>query len=109
MNDEVTPGKLYDHLQDLIRDADALLKATATYAGDKVDKARAQAEHSVRAAKERLGDLKDDAVGRTSEFVSQGHRYVRGNPWQSIGIAALIGFVVGAAVLGLSSSSDEDD
>ena len=100
MDDPVTAQMLYDHLQAVIRDTEALLQATAAYAGDKAEQARAKAGNSLRAAKERLSDVQDDVVDRTRDYVSQGHKYVRDNPWQSVGLAAGIGLLVGVLLIG---------
>ena len=50
-------AQLMDDLRVVVEDAEALLKATAGQAGEKVDKARHRAEESVRAARERLSGL----------------------------------------------------
>jgi ElaB/YqjD/DUF883 family membrane-anchored ribosome-binding protein len=98
MNDQVTADKLLGLLQTVIRDSDALLKATATYAGDKVDHARSKAEESLRAAKARLADVQENVVEQARDFISTGDQYVRDKPWQSIGFAAAIGFLLGALI-----------
>lgn len=99
MNDPVDAEQLYEHLQALIRDSDALLKASASYAGDKIDQAKAQAAQSLAAAKERLEDVQQGILGQTREYAQRGDEYVHENPWQSVGFAALAGFVVGALLL----------
>ncbi|MGH8231654.1 MAG: DUF883 family protein [Steroidobacteraceae bacterium] len=91
--------QLYDHLQAVIRDSDALLKASASYAGDKIDEAKAQATESLAAAKERLADMQNGLMDQTREYAERGDQYVRENPWQSVGFAALAGFVLGAVLL----------
>jgi ElaB/YqjD/DUF883 family membrane-anchored ribosome-binding protein len=97
--DPVDAEQLYEHLQAVIRDSEALLKASASYAGDKIDVAKAQAADTLAAAKERLSDVQDGIVGQTREYVQRGDEYVRENPWQSVGFAALAGFIFGALLL----------
>ncbi len=99
MNESVDAEQLYEHLQALIRDSDALLKASASFAGDKIDQAKVQAAQSLAAAKERLADVHEGIMGQTREYAQRGDEYVRENPWQSVGFAALAGFVVGALLL----------
>jgi ElaB/YqjD/DUF883 family membrane-anchored ribosome-binding protein len=99
MTDPVTSEQLYEHLQAVIRDTEALLQATASYAGDKAEQARAKAGETLRAAKARMSDVQDEMVDRTRDYVKQGQQYVRDNPWQSIGLAAGIGLLVGALLL----------
>jgi ElaB/YqjD/DUF883 family membrane-anchored ribosome-binding protein len=108
MAKRVTPEDLYEHLQDVIRDTEALLQATASYAGDKADQARGKAADSLRAAKERLSGMQDDVMDRTRDYVKQGDQYVRDNPWQSVGMAAGLGLLVGVLLLGTLSSGRRD-
>jgi ElaB/YqjD/DUF883 family membrane-anchored ribosome-binding protein len=50
------------------------------------------------AAKLKLQDLQDDAVDRAKAAVRVTDDYVRDNPWQAIGAAAAVGFLVGVLV-----------
>ena len=99
MADPVDAEQLYEHLQAVIRDSEALLKASASYAGDKIDVAKAQAAETLAAAKERLADVQEGIVGQTREYIQKGDEYVRENPWQSVGFAALAGFIFGVLLL----------
>jgi ElaB/YqjD/DUF883 family membrane-anchored ribosome-binding protein len=99
MADPVDAEQLYEHLQAVIRDSEALLKASASYAGDKIDVAKAQAAETLATAKERLADVQDGLLDQGREYVQKGDQYVRDNPWQSVGFAALAGFVLGALLL----------
>jgi ElaB/YqjD/DUF883 family membrane-anchored ribosome-binding protein len=99
MADPVDAEQLYEHLQAVIRDSEALLKASASYAGDKIDLAKSQAAETLAAAKERLSDVQDGIVDHTRQYVQRGDEYVRENPWQSVGFAALAGFIFGALLL----------
>lgn len=104
MAEKVTPQDLYQHLQDVIRDTEALLQATASYAGDKADQARTRAGESLRAAKVRLSEMQDDVMDRTRDYVKQSDQYVRDNPWQSVGLAAGLGLLLGALLIGTLAS-----
>jgi ElaB/YqjD/DUF883 family membrane-anchored ribosome-binding protein len=99
MHDPVDAEQLYEHLQAVIRDSEALLKASASFAGDKIDQAKTQAAETLAAAKQRLADMQQGIVGQTREYAQLGDEYVRENPWQSVGFAALAGFVIGAVLL----------
>ncbi len=90
--------KLLEDLQTVVSDAEALLKATAHQAGEKVQEVRAKAEQSVNAARERLAELQESAVDKTRELVSDGEEYVRRNPWQAAGIAAGVGLLLGLLI-----------
>jgi len=79
----------------VIKDAESLLRVTAAQTGDKVQEIRARAEETVRNAKARLGEVEEQALERAREFAGEADEYVRGNPWQAVGIAAGIGLVIG--------------
>ncbi len=96
--EQVTVDKLLEDLQTVVADAEALLKATAHQAGEKVQEARAKAEESLSAARERLSEVKDGATQKARELVEEGDEYVRNNPWQAVGIAAGVGLLVGLLV-----------
>lgn len=98
MTKPVTAEQLMDDLHTVIRDAEGLLKATATQTGEKVQEFRAKAEESVRQAKERLAGVEEEAMRRAKEMAGDADEYVRGNPWQAVGIAAGIGLVLGLLI-----------
>jgi ElaB/YqjD/DUF883 family membrane-anchored ribosome-binding protein len=89
--EQVTTEKLMADLRIVIGDAEELLKATAGQAGAKVDEARARAQESLRAARERLEQAGAAAGASMREIDAQ----VRANPWAAVGIAAGVGLVLG--------------
>lgn len=95
MTQHVTTEKLFEDLQIVVRDAEALLKATAGQAGDKLQEVRARAEDSVRQAKSRIHSLEQDALRSGKELVDSTEDYVKKNPWQALGVAAGVGLVLG--------------
>jgi ElaB/YqjD/DUF883 family membrane-anchored ribosome-binding protein len=94
-NAEVTTDQLLSDLKTVMNDADALLRATSTQTGEKIQEVRARAEESLRQAKQRLSSLEDEALRRAREVADATDEYVRENPWQSVGIAAGVGLLVG--------------
>lgn len=97
-NEQVTVDKLLQDLQTVVSDAEALLKATAGQAGEKVQEARAKAEESLSEARARLAELQVRAVRQARELMDEGDEYVRSNPWQAVGIAAGAGLLVGLLI-----------
>lgn len=95
MVERIAVDQLVDDLTAVIRDAENLLRATAAQTGDKVEEIRARAEESVKAAKERLAGIEDEALKHARVLAGEADEYVRGNPWQAVGIAAGIGLVIG--------------
>lgn len=92
---EVTTGKLVEDLKVVMQDAEALLKATSAQTGEKLQEVRARAEESLRKAQARLSQMEEEAVKRAREVADVTKEYVRDNPWQSVGIAAGVGLLVG--------------
>jgi ElaB/YqjD/DUF883 family membrane-anchored ribosome-binding protein len=94
-NAEVTTDQLLADLKTVMNDAEALLRATSSQTGEKIQEVRARAEESLRQAKQRLSTIEDEALRRAREVADATDEYVRGNPWQSVGIAAGVGLLVG--------------
>ncbi len=95
MAEPVSASQLIDDLTAVIRDAENLLRATAAQTGDKVEEIRARAEETVRQAKERLAGVEEQALEHARVFAGEADQYVRGNPWQAVGVAAGVGLVLG--------------
>ncbi len=74
----------------LVADIEELLKATAAQTGDKVAAARARVQGALVGAR-------DTVAVRTKEAAQATDRYVRENPWQSVGATA--GIAVGVGLL----------
>jgi ElaB/YqjD/DUF883 family membrane-anchored ribosome-binding protein len=95
MNAEISTDQLVSDLKSVVNDAEALLNATSTQTGDKIQAVRARAEESLRQAKARLTEIEQEAIRRAKEIADATDEYVRDNPWQSVGIAAGIGLLLG--------------
>jgi ElaB/YqjD/DUF883 family membrane-anchored ribosome-binding protein len=91
----VTREKLAADLRAVIDDTEELLKATAGQAGEKIHAARARAEETLRTAKARLAELGEAGVEKAKAAAKATDTYVHDNPWQSIGIAAGVAFLLG--------------
>ncbi len=88
-------AQLMEDLRVVVEDAEALLKATAGQAGERVEQARQRAEESLRAARARLSDIEGEVTMRAREAARHTDRYVHENPWGAIGIAAGVAFILG--------------
>ncbi|HEY6241848.1 MAG TPA: DUF883 family protein [Burkholderiales bacterium] len=95
---DVTAEKLAADLRLVISDAEALLRATTGKAGETASAARAKIQESLEAAKLKLGPLGEEAAEQARVAVRAADDYVRENPWQAIGIAALVGIALGLLV-----------
>jgi ElaB/YqjD/DUF883 family membrane-anchored ribosome-binding protein len=95
MSPQFDAGKLAEDIKTLVRDAEALLRASAENAEELTDEARQRAEESLHALRSQLSDIERDLKGRAE--VLDG--YVRDNPWAAVavvgGIALLVGLLMG--------------
>jgi ElaB/YqjD/DUF883 family membrane-anchored ribosome-binding protein len=92
--------RLASDLKNLVVDAEELLKATASQAGDKIGVARQKIEQSLIEGKKALADAEKVIVEKSKEAAEIADDYVRENPWSAIGIAAGIGLVLGLLIRG---------
>ena len=93
--DEVSTDKLMSDLRTVVADAEALLRATAGQAGEKMAEVRARAEESLRSGARQPG-----ACGRRRRGAGARRRACRRRvrarePVGSVGIAAGVGFLIG--------------
>lgn len=93
-------GHLQDSMHDLrkdfgaiARDTEALLKATADVASDRVQEIRSRAENTLRHARDTLDTR--ELTQKAREVAADTDRYVRDHRWGMIGVAAGIGLVLG--------------
>lgn len=90
--------KLVGDLRVLIADAEELLKLTAGQTGDKVADVRSRLGDRLAVAKDRLADAEEAIVERTRKAAHATDDYVHDHPWQSVGVAAGVAFLLGLLV-----------
>lgn len=98
MTTDVNKDKLVADLKVVVSDAEELLRATASQAGEKVAVARERIQASLATAKVKLGEAERALLEKTKEAAKVTDDYVRENPWQAVGIAALAGLVLGILI-----------
>jgi len=94
MSEPIT-AKLLEELQAVVRDAEALLDATAAQTGEHIASVRARAEETVQQAKAHLADTQDELLQGARDAAAATESYIKKNPWQTVGIAAGVGLVIG--------------
>ncbi|HWO43194.1 MAG TPA: DUF883 family protein [Candidatus Eisenbacteria bacterium] len=90
--------RLVADLKALVADAEELLKATASQAGDRIAVARQKIEQSLTEGKKSLADAEKVFIEKSKEAADMADDYVRENPWGAVGIAAGVGFLVGLLI-----------
>ena len=92
---DVSREKLVADLKIMISDADELLRLTAGQAGEKVSEVRARLGERLGSARVRVGELETSLVEQTKKVAHATDDYVHKNPWQSVGVAAGVAFLLG--------------
>ena len=82
----------------VIADAEELLKATTGATGERISAARARAEETLKAARQKLAGLDDAVMDQAKEAARTADEYVREHPWGAVGIAAVAGLLVGVMI-----------
>jgi len=90
--------QLVSDMRAVIADAEELLSATTGAAGERVAAARARAEATLRAAREKLATLDDAAVEQAKQLARTADGFVHENPWGAVGIAAVAGILLGVMI-----------
>jgi ElaB/YqjD/DUF883 family membrane-anchored ribosome-binding protein len=101
-NSYVTREKLVEDVKVLIHDVQELLGATSSVVGDKAAQARTRVQESLKVAQGKLSEVHGHVRAKGQEAFNVTDGYVRDNPWNAVGIAAGVGFLLG---LGFSAGA----
>lgn len=85
-------------LQDLSRDAEELLKATAGDASDKAKEARTRLTAALERAKVTYSHLQDQTIAAAKVAAKKADTVIREHPYESIGVAFGVGLLIGVLV-----------
>src|SRR5437870_4691472 len=92
--EEVTKEKLINDIKVVVRDAEALLRATAGDLSEKTKEARARLMSALESAKDSCHKLEEKALAGARAT----DKIIREYPYQSIGIAFKIELLIGVLV-----------
>lgn len=92
---DVSKEKLVADFKVVVADAEALLRATANDAGEKVVAAREKIQSSLVEAKVQLARAEAAIIDKTRQAARATDQYVHDNPWKAVGISACVGLVIG--------------
>lgn len=94
----VTKDKLTQDLKIVVADAEELVRATASQAGEKVAVAREKIQDSLHRARIKLAEAEDMMIDKTRQAARATDEYVHDHPWKAVGVAAGIGLIVGLLI-----------
>jgi ElaB/YqjD/DUF883 family membrane-anchored ribosome-binding protein len=94
-----TQTKLAADFRIVMADVEELVKATAGQTGIQLASARERVTGTLKNIRTELESAERAAIEKARYASSQVDGYAHEHPWQAIGIAAGIGFVIGALVM----------
>jgi len=100
-----TKHRLIEDFNAVVEDTQKLLNALANTGAEKGTALRASAERSLEVARARLRELQDGAYERSKAAAKATDEYVHENPWQSVGVVAVVAGVAGL-LIGLMLARD---
>ncbi|MFL9864346.1 DUF883 family protein [Paraburkholderia fungorum] len=87
--------KIVEDLGVLLADSEEMLRLAANVPGEGVDALRERLRAHIETLQAALGDAQQNAQRRYRAAAVNTERYVRRNPWRSLGMAAGTGFLLG--------------
>jgi ElaB/YqjD/DUF883 family membrane-anchored ribosome-binding protein len=90
-----TRAQIADEFATAMTEAQEMLQRAAAETGDKARDLRSQVETKLLHARLRLQELEGETVDRAKNAARATDDYVHDNPWTSLTIAAVIGFLLG--------------
>ncbi len=96
--ERTTRDRMIDEFTTVLSEAEGMLKKAANETGEKARDLRTQVESKLLHAKLRLQEIEGAAVENAKAAARATDDYVHDNPWQAVGIAAAVGFLIGLVV-----------
>jgi ElaB/YqjD/DUF883 family membrane-anchored ribosome-binding protein len=93
---ESSRDNLVSEFRNLIAEGESLLRATSNLSGEALANAREKFRGQLATAKARASDYSAMARARGREAAVIADDYVHDNPWAAVGVAAGVGFLLGA-------------
>ncbi|OZI33954.1 hypothetical protein CAL29_10325 [Bordetella genomosp. 10] len=90
--------KVAASFRELVAGTEDLLRSTASYTGEEVEEARRRLRRQLETARGMAGEWEQSASERYRRASELTDQYVHENAWKSIGVAALVGLLLGACL-----------
>ncbi len=91
------------NINEFLDNVDDLTKAIKDVETPEIARVRAKVKMALSAAKSALADSASQVRGQASQITKTTDSYVRENPWQVVGIAAVVGVILGVIMSRRSS------
>jgi ElaB/YqjD/DUF883 family membrane-anchored ribosome-binding protein len=89
------PNPVARDIQNVVSDAQDLLKTVQDTGAEKMGEMRAKMQTQIDAARQTLVELQQSVQDGAKVAISSTDEYVRSNPWRAVGISAGIGALIG--------------
>jgi ElaB/YqjD/DUF883 family membrane-anchored ribosome-binding protein len=94
----INKEKLVSDMKIVVADAEEILRASASLAGEKVGELRERIQERLRDAKVRIADAEIALVDKTKAAARATDDFVNDNPWTAVGVAAGVGLLLGLII-----------
>jgi ElaB/YqjD/DUF883 family membrane-anchored ribosome-binding protein len=95
MQTRATPQSVGRDVQNVVNEAQELLKTVHSEGADKLDEMKSKVSAQYDVARAKLGDLQSTVTEGAKVAVDTTDEYVRTNPWTAVAVAAAAGAVIG--------------
>jgi ElaB/YqjD/DUF883 family membrane-anchored ribosome-binding protein len=95
MQSRATPNAVGRDVQNVVNEAQELLKTVHTEGANKLDEVKSKMSAQYDVARAKLGDIQHTVTEGAKVAVDTTDEYVRTNPWTAVAIAAAAGAVIG--------------
>ncbi len=85
-------------LKNLMQEVQALFAEATSATGVKAEELRHRGLHLLDSALDQVHDLQAATLEKGKEIAEDTDGYVRANPWQAVGIAAVVGLLAGMLI-----------
>ena len=90
-----TPNALGRDIQNVVSDAQELLKTVQTEGESKIADLKGKASAQLDTAKQKFGEIQQTVQDGAKLAMNETDAYVHSNPWTAIGVGAAVGVVIG--------------
>jgi ElaB/YqjD/DUF883 family membrane-anchored ribosome-binding protein len=95
MRSTTSPNPVGRDIQNVVSDAQDLLKTVQNEGEGKLNEMRGKVQAQIDAARETLTELQATVTDGAKVAMNTTDEYVRSNPWRAVGISAGIGALIG--------------
>ena len=98
MQTRVTPNPVGRDVQNVVSEAQELLKTVKDEGANQIDAVKSKVQAQYDAAREKFGEIQTTVAEGAKVAVTSTDAYVRSNPWRAVSIAAAAGAVFGCLI-----------